>query len=113
MPGSRKCRRACSIPVIMPEIANRIGEISSTRVRKMASLSASSCTPLSSPRPGASAGTIRSANMKISTASAIVPISTQLSTMLARRQAAQSPRSLSTRAKTGMKAAASVAPASS
>ena len=51
--------------------------------------------------------------MKISTASAIVPISTQLSTMLASRQAAQSPRSLRTRAKTGMKAAASVAPASS
>ena len=113
MPGSRKCRRACSIPVSIPDTANRIGESSSSRVSRIASARTASWMPLSSPSPGASAGTIQSAATKTTPASTIVPINTQFSTMLASRQAAYSPRSLSTRAKTGINALASVAPASS
>ena len=101
------------MPVSIPEAAKRIGESSSSRVSSTASAMTASWTPLSSPSPGASAGTIQSAVRKISAANAMVPIITQLSTMLASRQAAYSPRSLSTRAKTGMNALASVAPASS
>ena len=96
----------------MPETPKRIGEISIRRVNSTASERSSSCWPVSSPSPGASSGTIHGASRNAATAASAVAIEIRFKTLAASRHPASSPPRSSVRLKVGMKAADSVAPAS-
>ena len=111
--GATKCCRALSTPVSIPEMPKKIGEMSMIRVSSTASEVSSASRPLPSPRPGASSGTSHGAPAKARSATASVARLIRLSTPEASAHAASALSRRRTRAKTGMKAAESVAPASS
>src|SRR3990172_3774315 len=79
------------MPIDTPPTAKSTGEMSIMRVRSTASPCSSCSRPVSSPRPGASSGTISPATRKATTANAAVATSTRLSTELASRHPARPP----------------------